>query len=86
MPKPQYGTKHQAERLKWKRVVDAGQASCCLCGEWITPGQPWDLDHLPGTDEYRGAACRRCNRSDGATRGNRARGAQSPTSGRRWVL
>ena len=68
-----YGARHQAERRKWKRIVDAGQASCCLCGQWIEPGAAWDLDHLPGTTEYRGAACAACNRQDGARRGNQMR-------------
>lgn len=80
MAKAKYGPAHQRERAKWKQVVDAGEANCCLCGKWIAPGSLWDLDHLPGTGLYRGAACRGCNRSDGAARGNRARVK------RRWVL
>jgi hypothetical protein len=79
MARPQYGARHKAERAKWKRLVDAGQATCCLCGKWLQPGQPFDLDHVPGTDQYRGAACQACNRRDGAVRGNRGRG-------RRWAL
>jgi len=79
VPKPQYGAAHQRERAKWKRIVDTGQATCCLCGKWIPPGAAWDLDHLPGTDQYRGAACQRCNRADGGKR--RHRKAQ-----KRWMF
>ena len=79
MAKPQYGRAHQLEREKWKRVVQAGLAYCCLCGKWLHPDAPFDLDHMPGTDLYRGVACRRCNRSEGAARGNRGRG-------RSWTL
>lgn len=81
MARPQYGARHKAERTKWKRLVDAGQATCCLCGKWLVPGQPFDLDHVPGTDQYRGVACQSCNRHDGAVRGNKMRGRS-----RRWDL
>ena len=81
MTKPQYGAAHRKARAQWKRIVDAGEATCCLCGRWIEPGAAWDLDHVPHTDQYRGAACARCNRSEGATRGNRMRGGLG-----RWIL
>lgn len=81
MSKPQYGPAHRKERARWAAIVNAGQADCCLCGRWIEPGAAWDLDHLPGTTDYRGAACARCNRSEGASRGNRMRGR-----GTRWAL
>ena len=81
MAKPQYGPAHRAERLKWKRVVDAGQAVCCLCGKWLPPGEPFDLDHLPGSaDQYRGVACTYCNRADGGKR------RHVDAKGRRWIL
>lgn len=81
MPKPQYGYAHQQERARWKKQVDAGLVHCALCGAWLDPSQPWDLDHEPGTEGYRGPACRGCNRADGATRGNQAR-----RRGVRWSL
>ena len=68
MGKPQYGRQHRTEREKWKLLVESGAAHCCLCGKWIPPDALWDLDHLPGTDQYRGAACRKCNRADGGRR------------------
>lgn len=87
MAKPQYRSKHQAERKKWKRLVDAGDASCCLCGQWLPPGAAFDLDHEPGTLTYRGVAHAHCNRSDGAKRGNRDRAQGShPTPRRSWIV
>jgi hypothetical protein len=82
-----YGTSHQAERARWKPVVDAGQAYCAetVCLErdrYIPPGTPWDLAHAPGGG-YLGPAHQSCNRSEGATRGNRGRRKRWTTS-RRW--
>jgi hypothetical protein len=68
-----YGAGHQRERKKWRAIVDAGNAHCCLCGTWLPPGAPFDLDHTPDRTGYRGAACPSCNRSDGASRARRQR-------------
>ena len=43
-----YGTKHQRERQKWARLVNAGNEHCVRCGGPILPGQKWDLDHAAG--------------------------------------
>ena len=51
-------------------LVKGGKASCVLCGLPIEPGTPWDLDHKPDLSGYRGPTHQRCNRSDGAKRGN----------------
>lgn len=86
MPKPGstnargYGYEHRQARAKWKPLVEAGQVNCSLCGERILPGQPWDLDHEPGTNQYRGPACRACNRADGGRR------RHQPALVRRWTL
>jgi hypothetical protein len=80
-----YGARHQAERKRWAALVKAGQATCCLCFNPIPPDAPWDLDHTPDRTAYRGVACQSCNRSDGASRGNRMRGRQGPPP-RRWIL
>jgi hypothetical protein len=82
MAKAKYGAAHQRERKRWRQLIDTGQVNCCLCGTWLEPGSPFDLDHQPGTDQYRGAACPSCNRSEGAARGNRQRGHHP----RRWIL
>lgn len=75
-----YGwTTHQAQRRRWKPIVDAGQAYCCnadclMSSRWIPPGTPWDLGHTPDRSAWTGPEHRRCNRAEGARRGNRMRG------------
>jgi hypothetical protein len=89
-----YGTSHQQKRDALKPTVDAGNGICAetICLEerdgrtrWIKPGTQWHLAHDP-TDPsrttYLGPAHARCNTSEGATRGNRARNKQE----RRWTL
>jgi hypothetical protein len=70
-----YGVAHQKARSAWKVRVEAGVVDCCLCGYWIEPGTPWDLDHTPDRTGYRGAAHSSCNRRDGARRSAFARPA-----------
>lgn len=70
MVKPQYGPAHQRARRAWAAALPL---PCVFCGRPIPPGAPFDLDHLPGTDRYRGVACPTCNRRDGAIRGNTRR-------------
>ena len=81
-----YGYAHRQTRKRWRALIDAGEVWCCLCGKWLAPGSAFDLDHAPGTDQYRGAACPSCNRSEGASRGNRMRGRSAPKEPSRWVL
>ena len=88
-----YGRAHQLERARWKPIVDAGQADChaetCLMGDrWIEPGTPWHLGHTVDRTAWTGPEHARCNTSEGATRGNQARGAPTPppTEPRRWLL
>lgn len=87
-------TAHKRERQRWAPVVASGNGWCaeriCLMPtRWLDPGQPWDLahDHARGTG-YLGPAHRKCNRAEGAARGNRARhpGAQPPPQLNREVL
>jgi hypothetical protein len=68
-----YGWKHQQERARMKRLVDAGQAFCARCGQWIEPGTPWDLGHPDRTERtvYSGAEHRRCNRATATHRKQR---------------
>lgn len=77
-----YGAEHQAEKKRLRPSVDAGQAYCAevVCleerdgrGRWIPPDTPWDLAHTEDRASYRGPAHERCNRSEGARRGNAAR-------------
>jgi hypothetical protein len=59
-----YGWRHQQERARAKRVVDAGKAHCARCGGYILPGEPFDLDHTLDRTGYLGPSHRRCNRGE----------------------
>jgi hypothetical protein len=81
-----YGNAHQREKAKWKPVVDAGLAYChaklCLMPtRWIDPALVWELGHTEDRTAWTGPEHRRCNRVEGAIRGNRQRRRH-----RRWVL
>lgn len=71
-----YGAEHKRERARWARIVERGEATCCLCGQPIVPGVKWHLDHTPDRTGYRGPACASCNVKDGA---KRARARQETT-------
>jgi len=89
---------HQRARAAMAPAVAAGEAYCtqprCLMrSRWIRPGSPWDAAHNRRTGGYYGPAHRKCNRSEGATFGNRLRGARrrsvltsqpAPTEGLSW--
>lgn len=80
-----YGAAHKRARARWRNLVLTGQATCSLCGQPLEPHLPWDLDHLPGTDQYRGPSHPSCNRADGARRGNAMRVVPSaPRASREW--
>jgi hypothetical protein len=68
-----YGWKHQQERARVKRLVDAGRASCARCGGWIEPGTPFDLDHSLDRRSYLGPSYSRCNRAESNKRRRRAK-------------
>ena len=79
---------HRATRRHLAPTVAAGLAVCtepvCLMPtRRIEPGTAWDLAHAPGDLGYRGPAHAKCNRSEGAARGNRTRKKAGP---RRWAL
>jgi hypothetical protein len=85
MRDPRYGPEHDREIRRWIPLIASGTVPCVLCGRVILPGKirvggklqrSWDLDHIPGTTRYRGPAHMRCNRRDGAIRGNIMRGAR----------
>jgi hypothetical protein len=40
-----YGGKHRALRAQWAPRVAAGTVRCVRCGEFIAPGESWDLGH-----------------------------------------
>ncbi len=65
-----YGAEHRRARAAAIAQLErAGVGICCIGGEPIYPGQALHLDHTPDRSGYRGLACARHNRSDGAKRG-----------------
>ena len=95
---PRYATKaHKAARTRLLAAYTPGDP-CVICGHPMHPrpdGSTTGLhaDHQPGTDQYRGLAhgdpcqdCgKRCNQSDGATRG-RAAQTELTEQDTRWIL
>jgi hypothetical protein len=79
-----YGPEHQAERERWRPVVESGEAVCSRCHSAIAPDDDWDLDHLDDRSGWSGPAHRSCNRSAGAVKGNVARGRGREMTVRRW--
>lgn len=76
-----YGQAHRAARAAALAQLERdGIGRCCIGGEPIYPGQALHLDHTPDRTGYRGLACARHNRNDGARRA-RARQTSSPL---RW--
>ena len=73
---------HRKLRAQYRKLVDSGQGWCAevICLEeregrtrWIPPGSPIDAAHAIDGVTYLGPAHARCNRADGARRGNRMR-------------
>lgn len=56
-----YNQTHQRARNQWARHVATGNAQCTRCGQPITPGEPWHLDHTADRTGYLGAAHPSCN-------------------------
>ncbi|WP_347351734.1 hypothetical protein [Intrasporangium sp.] len=70
-------------------LPEAYGTPCVRCGRPMLPGQRLDLDHVDGAGpgDYRGFAHAHCNRSAGASRGNRqrARKGQMMASTAAWL-
>ena len=73
---------HKRQRRQGGLLVASGQAVCAetICLEErdgrtraIAPGTPWDVAHHDDGITYKGVSHERCNRADGARRGNRMR-------------
>jgi hypothetical protein len=78
-----YGAAHQRERKRWAPAVERGDVDChavvCLEDDrHIEPGTAWDLGHTPDRTSWTGPEHARCNRSEGATRGNAQRSTHAP--------
>lgn len=81
------GAQHHTRRHRKQHEADAaivneGRAYCAeiVCLEerdgrtrWISPGSRWASAHDPTGTHYVGISHGRCNESEGATRGNKAR-------------
>ena len=72
-----YGYAHRKARAHWQRIITQGGATCARCGEWITPGSDWHLDHTDDRQGYLGPSHATCNTADGARKTNRIRRAQA---------
>lgn len=79
-----YGYDHQRVRAKLAPWVATGEAVCARCGEFIAAGVPWDLGHTVDRRSYTGPEHRRCNRREGAVRGNRARRSRRRSTSLEW--
>lgn len=83
---------HTTEHRRARKRIDEGQARgevftcaevvCLMSSRDIEPHHAADVAHDPAGVRIIGASHARCNRSEGATRGNRAR-RPGP---RRWLL
>lgn len=83
MADPKYGRAHRKQRESDAAVVAEGRAYCAevVCLEerdgrtrWIPPGSRWASAHDPTGTHYVGISHGRCNESEAAVRGNKARG------------
>jgi hypothetical protein len=92
---PRYRYRHQQERKRLKPSVDTGEAYCvqpvCVMRtRWIAPGTPWDVAHDDTGTITLGPAHAKCNRRDGAVRGNKLRSTKPRIVKRpatnRWVV
>jgi hypothetical protein len=88
-----YGTAHQREKRRLNPIIERDGAMCCarrclMPSREIPPGtksHEWDLGHSLDRTRWTGPEHPRCNRSEGATRGNQARGKAKATPSR-WLL
>ncbi len=81
MPGPRrYDANHRRLRREWSAIVNTGTVNCTRCGQPITPGTMWDLDHIHGGQAPAHASC---NRAAGARTKNAVYGRKRRTT-RDW--
>ena len=73
-----YGADHQALRRQLLAQFTPGQP-CARCGQPMWTKAHIDLGHTADRSAYTGLEHRRCNRADGARRGNKRRGWRTVT-------
>ena len=62
-----YGAEHKRRRRQWAPQVARGEVCCARCGDFIYPGEPWDLGHVDwDKTRYAGPEHRACNRATAA--------------------
>ena len=92
MVKPQHRTpEYRAARKHLGVDVAAGrgwcvQPVCVMRTRYIPPGAPWNVAHDDAGLVILGPAHERCNKRDGAIRGNKMRNRTHGVTVRRWVL
>jgi hypothetical protein len=88
-----YGREHRAEKARLNPIVEQHGALChakrCLMSSRVIPpgtrSDEWDLGHTIDRTRWTGPEHPLCNRSEGATRGNKAR--KRPSKSRpAWVM
>ena len=60
-----YDARHDAERKRWAKVIARVPVPCARCGQPITAGMAWHLDHTDDRAGYLGPSCAPCNLSAG---------------------
>ncbi len=84
-----YGQAHARARLTYLAVLEQNPGTPCANPDCQLPlfyeqRATLDLGHTPDRTAYRGLEHRRCNRRDGAIRGNRGRRYTPPPTSRAW--
>lgn len=101
-PRYRYAHQQQRKRLKPyvnRGEAFCVEPVCLKPDRWIHPGDHeydcrntrcngcnWDVCHDPTGTIVTGTGHTECNRSEGASRGNRMRSRQNAPNARRWVL
>jgi hypothetical protein len=81
---------HRAAKAQYRKDIDEGNGWCAepvckMASRFIPPGSRFHASHDPSGTRYIGPSHPACNTSEGASRGNRARGG-GPDGRRRWAL
>lgn len=58
-----YGRQHQAERRRWRAIIDSTGATCARCGAPLRRGDAFHLDHTADRRGWLGPSCPKCNLS-----------------------
>lgn len=68
-----YDARHEAERAKWKPVVEAGQAICAKCRKPIAADADWHMGHSDDRRFWTGPEHAFCNLSAAGRASHRGR-------------